>query len=380
MTRTTMENPKTRTDRPASRHPGAGSFTHDLMVGVRSWARHTFSVASLISGLKSLLWVAPLSVIIWIYAEQQDISGVSATIAINVHSSDPTRVVHLVDPADAKLTVEMEGTNDNLQHIRDQLASSSTERVDIPQSILATAGNQTVPATIVSDLDVFRSHFITVKSVLPRDLVVAVDVLKPVELTVEASPDGKAFSAPPVFTPRKVQAMVPESLIQPAKAAGKFVAYAKLEEAKEPLMPGANDLTAVPVSVTFGDNISVTPSAVSAHVEIKKSDVTGQVPSIPIWAIYPPTIEDTYKAVYDPQTLTKVVITGPEELVNKLVNQTYSPFPKATFEVSPLLSGGVGAEQQARLHFDPPLPPDVHVSPDTQMTITYHLIERRAAE
>src|SRR5688572_16294126 len=40
----------------------------------RRWARDTFSREQIISSLKSLAWVAPLTVLIWIYAEREQLA------------------------------------------------------------------------------------------------------------------------------------------------------------------------------------------------------------------------------------------------------------------------------------------------------------------
>lgn len=376
MSPTSLDKPKSPNDRAASRNPRSNSFTQDLIRGLRVWAHHTFSVTSLLSGLKSLLWVAPLSVVIWIYAEQDDVGPDTATATISVHSANPSRVVRLLDPPDGRITFIITGANNNRQHTREQLAALSSLQIDVPESILTTTGYHQLSGALINDMDVFRTNGIVVSKV--PDLTVTVDELRDVDVEVQAAPlEGKNLVAPPVFTPRRVHVKAPSSLIPTSRA--KLVAYAHLDETGEALTPGPHDLPAVPLTVAFGDkDTRITPLTVAAHFEVKNSDATGQVPAMPVWAIYPPTIEDKYKAVYDPQVLPSVTVTGPEELVNKLVNNTYTPAPKATFEVSPDLSG-VGAEQTVRLQFD--LPPDVHVSPEfAQKRVTYHLVERRAGE
>ncbi len=379
MSPTPSDKAKTSKDRAASRNPHS-SFTRDVLLGLRAWARQTFSLASVLSGLKSLLWVAPLSVVIWVYAEQEDIALPQPfTISISLRSSDPTRVVRLVDPANGKITVDLAGANANMQHIREQLALAPTLQIDVPQSSLSSTGNHQMSGALINDLDVFRNNGITVSNVIPPDLTVNVDALDDVEVEVQAAPDGKNFSAAPSFTPRKVHIRAPRSVIANAKASNKLVAYAQINEASEPLTPGAHDLPRVPLTVPFTDSLlTISPTTVSAHVEIKKSDATLVLEAIPIWAIVPPVVDDKYKAVYDPPSLTNVVVSGPEDQINALQTKTYPLTPKATFEVNPNLSM-VGVDQTARLHFD--LPPDVHVSPDfAQRTITYKLVERRAAE
>src|SRR5213595_2181335 len=63
----------------------------------RRWFRDTFNKEQLISGLRSLIWVAPLTVLIWIYAEREQIitTPTPLYIPIQVVSTDPDRVVTL---------------------------------------------------------------------------------------------------------------------------------------------------------------------------------------------------------------------------------------------------------------------------------------------
>ena len=67
------------------------------MPWLRRWARNTFTRDQLASGLRSLLWVAPLTVLIWIYAEREQIitTDTPLYIPIQVVSTDPDRVVTL---------------------------------------------------------------------------------------------------------------------------------------------------------------------------------------------------------------------------------------------------------------------------------------------
>jgi hypothetical protein len=378
MSTTSVEKPRPsrRGDRPASRNPGAGSFTSDLIVGLKVWWRHTFSLASVLSGLKSLIWVAPLSVIIWIYAEQADTDKQPFAITVSVHSSDPTRVVRLVDPTDGKLNVELDGTNNNLEKIRGILAATPTLTIDVADSILSSTGNHSVPGAIVNDQDIFRSNGITVDSVLPHDLTINVDAQEDVTVQVKPAPDERNFSAPPIFTPHEVHVKAPHSVISAARAAGNLVAYAHLDQTREVLTPGSHDLTAVPLTVPFGNGaVAISPSSVAAHVEIKKSDVTLLLPAVPVWVVYPPGMDDKYKAVYDP-SLPSVTVVGPEEQIATLESGSFKP--KARLDVSPA-DLPVDTDHERRLQFE--LPTDVHASPeDLQRTISFRLTERKASD
>jgi hypothetical protein len=374
----TLEKPKVREDRPASHDPVASTY-RELWPAFAAWARHTFSVASLISGLKSLVWVAPLSVMIWIYADRQ-LTPAPLTVSIPIipRSPDSTRIVRLVEPEGGKVRADLDGPNGLLQPVLKQLESGATvAEFDVPENALQTPGNHRIDSSLLNDLPLFTNNSITVQNIEPTDLVINVDVLQSVQVDVQPAAEGENFVSPPTFEPRKVTVRAPGSVIKPG-----MVVYAHLTEAKEAkgaLAPGSQDLTGIPLSLSTGDdpNVTIAPAFVSAHVEIKKSDVTGTIPSIPIWATYPPGVDDKYKATYD-NTLSNVTVTGPEDLVRPLAAGTSQQSPRATFEVDARATS-TDVDHTATLNFE--LPAGVHVSPEfAQKTITYRLIERRSGD
>src|SRR4051812_30244783 len=60
------------------------------------WLRRTATLENLFATLRTLAWVAPLTILIWIYAEREQVATREVTIPISVHSSDPSRVATLL--------------------------------------------------------------------------------------------------------------------------------------------------------------------------------------------------------------------------------------------------------------------------------------------
>src|SRR5688500_2431792 len=88
----------------------------------RRWARDTFSREQLISSLKSLAWVAPLTVLIWIYAEREQLAELAAyPISVQVKITDPRKVVTLLSPSDAQVLVELSGPRAGLDVVQDRI-------------------------------------------------------------------------------------------------------------------------------------------------------------------------------------------------------------------------------------------------------------------
>src|SRR4051794_13162755 len=63
------------------------------MVAVRRWARDTFNREQFVAGLKQLMWVAPLTILIWIYAEREQQVDGDVRVTVEVHAGDPKLAV-----------------------------------------------------------------------------------------------------------------------------------------------------------------------------------------------------------------------------------------------------------------------------------------------
>src|SRR5947209_13465364 len=75
--------------------------------------------------LKTLIWVAPLTVLIWVYAEREQSDrrdNVTVPIAVKINATN--RIVVLVDPPDKNLVVTLSGPRTALQRVIDQVQST----------------------------------------------------------------------------------------------------------------------------------------------------------------------------------------------------------------------------------------------------------------
>src|SRR5688500_9862212 len=100
---------------------------------VRRWARGTFTRENLVSGAKTLAWVVPLTVLIWVYAEREQlIPEQSVPIPINVTSGDPSRVVTLLHPPDKMILADLEGPRSRIDAVRNEFSrSGGVQTLDI---------------------------------------------------------------------------------------------------------------------------------------------------------------------------------------------------------------------------------------------------------
>lgn len=353
-----------------------------LRSAVRAWARRTFSRDQLFRAIKTLAWVVPLTVLIWIYAEREQVIPLQAfPFTVEVRSTDPSRIVRLVDPADGKMRADLSGPHALLDKVREGLESGSrTVHIDIDAQF--SPGRHSLQSARVGNDPFFSQNGVTVSNCMPQELTILVDPLVELELDVHVPPSVTNLAAPAVFQPQKVKVRLPQSL----REAGALEAYAQLDGNPDMKTAGPHDLTGIPVALWRAEghvpirmedaNVKITPGVVAAKVEVANSDVSYTIDSVPVWVVYPPgRISDDLKAKYDP-ILARVRVIGPDEKIKAMQSPDF-PRPHALFEVSATNQPGV--EYTTRPKFE--LPAGVHVSDeDANRVILYTLEPRKPAE
>jgi hypothetical protein len=344
--------------------------------------RSTFTRQNISSALKTLLWAAPLTVMIWIYAERDGVDQpVEYDLIVGLHNSDPLhRIIRLETPKDGLIRADLKGPHAQMEKVKRELSGAKEPLVGIDIDPSLPAGSHSISIDTIKNDPLFVENGITVSSPDPAEITVDVDPLDQVELDVQ-SPTSTNLSSPSAFEPRKVRVRIPHSLL-----AGniKYSAVAQLDSFPDIKTPGTHDLTNVPVAVLGPSGapvndpaVTVTPTFVSAKIEVKNSDETYVIPSVPVWPLYPPG--EKYDAkLGDPTSggvLPMVKVVGPHDQIEALKSSDYSPRPFAWFVVNP-------SDQQTDTDHHASmqvwgLPDGVHVSPDDPRTsISYKLVDR----
>src|SRR5580698_2633683 len=84
--------------------------------------RRAVSRDNLIADLKTLITVVPLTVLVWIYAEQQQLVTDKDTICIDVGSSDPVhQTLSLLNPSDGTLQVTIQGSQVGIDRVKAEM-------------------------------------------------------------------------------------------------------------------------------------------------------------------------------------------------------------------------------------------------------------------
>jgi hypothetical protein len=282
---------------------------------IRSWARSTFSRESYVTSLKSLLWVVPLTVLIWIYAEREQVVTAN-NVAIRVKApEDPGRVIRFVPATDNIVHADLRGPQASIDQVKDYI-ENTTIPIEIDRSL--TRGEQPIDITSqLNKLPEVANKGVTVER--SSGLRISIDPIVEKEVDVKAPPDFAGAAA--VFTPTRVRLRGPESEVERASRNGQLVAYANLNKFASQLAAGGTqtlrNVPLMPPTELDAAEITFAPVVVSAQVEASK-EKTIVLSVVTVFAGYPKVPKaDQYRAEYD-NALRGVRVTGPADEIKKL--------------------------------------------------------------
>ncbi|MFN4242367.1 MAG: hypothetical protein ACK4PI_03930 [Tepidisphaerales bacterium] len=358
--------------------------------GSRRRLNRMFSRERLADYLRTLLWVAPLTLLIWLYAEREQIATVSdVPVRFDVEANGLRQVATVVRPADRTVVVTLEGPRVRLDSLRTRLAGDGPQSVitiDLPPDVpLGTASRSVVEE--LNRQSLFRFNGVKVVSAAPAQFVVEVDELATKELVVVADPSATGLEGLPVFEPPTVKLTGPKSVldrITEEDAAGRPAVRAALQALPSLRSPGEHVNVEVSLVMPSAVSDSVDPSRftlqperVRATFRVRQADVTLTLPSVPIFPLAPQTLLDTYRPVFEP-TLPNVTVIGPRDVIESLRNGTAGRMPRAILELSrDDLPPGRPRTRQVR--FD--LPEGLRVSPeDARREVEFTLVPRTRPE
>jgi hypothetical protein len=355
--------------RPTGKSVASRSLARRGVALVRRWARDTFNREQLVSSLKALAWVAPLTLLIWIYAErEQQVPGTSR-IKIVIKSADPTQVARFVNAGDDTVTATLRGPKARLDEARDKLDPRSGEG---PVQIVID-GNRSPGVheiDIVSQIE--KDHRLGANGVRvtecdPPYVRVDIDTLQEIDLEVSVAPNFEQVLASRTFDPPTVRVTAPASAIQNAK--GTLHARANLQQ----LGPGRHGPLKVPVTIEGLNDRSVTvrPAAVSATVEVKQAFVPYEIASLPVFADVSGDLMNNHSIRF-PSFLPNITVYGPADRIRQLQAGTATPKPKARFEVSEFDAG----KRVTGREIEYVLPEGIKPSENAPRTIDFELLPK----
>jgi hypothetical protein len=353
------------------------------MTHFRRWVRRNTSRDAIVSSLKTLAWVVPLTLLIWVYAErEQETPQRDVPILISVKSNDPNRVVKLTK--DIVVQADLRGPRSQLDTVRAELAKSNESqaiRIDIPNSL--PTGLADIPVQQIENAPLFVDNGIKVENIHPGTVQVLIDKLDTRELPVEVRPaDSAALSSHPVFTPATVKLRAPLQVIESYEGKGELKVYADIAVLDVLQQPGTHEnVPNIPlVTPVKDDNVSLSQTTVKGSIEVKAADAHDTLNSLPVWVGGAPPVMRDYEVQLTQPVITNVTVTGPADKIQELMKPD-SPMraeARAWLIVTREDTRTVGTVQSKKLLYV--LPKGVTVSPqDEGRLFEFKLVNKSAS-
>jgi hypothetical protein len=338
------------------------------MSAIERLRRYLPSGEQFVTFLKNLIWVVPLTLLIWVYAErEQTVTLSTEPISIDVRTNDHNRIVTLRLPRDKNIIVELSGPRAQLDRVRELLRprpdGEAAVQIYVDPQIDAGA-QQILTVSQINNLPIFKNNGITVKSAQPPYLSVDIDIFERRSVPVKAPPEiAGMLSDQTRFVPDAVEIRAPKQEIEKAEADGSLFVYADLPKRDDlKTKTGFYPVENVPVYWPgHRENVSLTPLTVSAKLDVKQRDVEYTIPSVPIVKQLTAEFDKNYILEY-PATIANVAVTGPMEQIELIKKGELKV--KARLDISDLLNYKVGAPDRRALQWD--LPPGISLTKETK--------------
>ena len=316
----------------------------------------------LMANLRTLITVVPLTVLVWVYAEQQQlVTQKDVPLHIAVQSGDPAhRLMTLLAPSDGTIHVTLQGSQIGIDRV-----TADLQRTFVADALDVTIANslpvgprQPLPLLDqLKDNRIFASHAVTVVSCSPETLVIGVDELEEQEVPVKAPADVPGLIKA-TFIPPTVKLRGPKNLLYELEQRGELAAIADLSN--EPSLKQPGDHNNLTVHFLPQENITFQSPAVVADIVVGEPDESIAVSPVPVMIMAPKWLMDNYKFDYKEVLAEPVTLVGPKAQIDLV-----DPHNPKLIAVVELQNTDALYHGQKTIAFQPQgLPDGVRVKPD----------------
>lgn len=299
---------------------------------IRGWTDEHLSRDQVSAGVKTLLWVIPLTILIWIYAERQghaEVPGV--TLPVEIVSNDPSKIFTIISPSSKNVVVTLKGPRAAVESVQKQFSQiNGSVRARIPFDSTVVSPIQTIRAVRVREDQRLIDANITVVSAEPDEIQFYVDQLVEKEYNIEVADAGR-FGTPPKFTPETVKVRGPSRVLNSTTP---LRVQADLSAAigRAPVSDQTLHLNEVKLNVIGAEagSVVLTPPTVAATVTpVKAKD--DQLPVVRVMLAAPKSVLDRYLIeIPGGETIPNVKVYGPEEVISRLIENAPVAFVEVT--------------------------------------------------
>ena len=342
--------------------------TLDYSISESKWSRFTRHLPSgeqILSFLRTLIWVAPLTMLIWIYAErEQTVTVPSAPFQVEVKTTAANHIVTLSFPPDGMLMPEFSGPRAKIDKVKELLVPKA-DGAPVTLFVDPQLGSGSRDLPTVSQLNnhpLFKNNGITVKNCQPPFLKVRVDVLKDEELPVVVSSEvRKLLKDDPVFSPPTVKVRAPSQHFEDAAYGQKWYVEAQIRPEQLKNKTGSVTLENVPVTWFYKEHVLFATTTVKANLSLKQADVEYVIPSVTVLKVSPTGTDEQYRVEFA-DIIANVKVVGPPDQIEK-IKRDPGKNVSALLRIDSALNVPVDVDIKQELKFE--VPPGVTVAPET---------------
>jgi hypothetical protein len=286
--------------------------------------------ARLLGALRTFLFVAPLTLLIWIYADRELIVKLDDIgVAISVKSSQSDRIVTLLSPTDGQIHLDLEGAQSSLENVRDSLINRRDPLLLLlPEDIKPGDAVDVDAINMLTRSDLFASSTVQVARVRPA---IRVRVEKRISKSLKIVPNPKTpFVGDVKFEPETAEVSGPSGEIE--KLSENAVIYANLSSFQTRTVGEYTGL--VPVILSESLPGLDFPKTVTAKVKVLESKPI-TLKSVPILIQIPTSVMERkgFSVKVSRVTLPNVLVSGPPEAIEQITKGNFSP--AAIIELTP---------------------------------------------
>jgi hypothetical protein len=373
--KTTVSEPLVRPD--LQKKSGARIMAENAASAARRWWMRTTQRGHLRESIKTLLIVSSLTILIWVWAETQQmlqqvpISGVE----LKLTTSDRERILSLHDSGNPVVTLKVTGPKTGVAKVTEELTRTVPNFKEIDLGRNLPVGTRTFSLLDrIKDLQLFKDNGVSVTDVSPSSVTVDIDSVATVYVDVLPPPQVADKLQTYGFEPAKVHVRGPSSLID-----DRTPVYADLESAEALKTPGQKELPSVRLFTRLPDRagIQIDPPAVRAILEVK-GDETAKWDTMTVFVSGPQSLLDKYVVKFDDDKnfIRDVTFIGPKDIIEELKKpkpNTPQPTPVLMIDSS---DERAGARRKRLIYVN--LPKGVRPSNDTErIEVGYHLEPRQ---
>jgi hypothetical protein len=277
---------------------------------------------------QTILVVSLVSVVIWLFAEGENVRRSQLPATLQIASGTDGRLVTWVEgatPWDGRITINASGTTAGLDQLRDRLR----------QPTIFTPGTEGFPSTpgdhtldlraLLRTLRDVRETGVAIESTEPASLLVHVDILESVELPVRVEVPDAEIDGVPEATPPRVALTLPSLVRQRLlpdtnliARVGPDVIRGLNRGRRETIQSVALELPAELAATPRG--VRLTPPSVRVALTLRERTATEVLPTVPVQIRVAP-IQLARWQIIIPETdqfLQDVRVTGPSDEIERI--------------------------------------------------------------